>query len=54
MSILMIFIALVVLFGAAYLVQQSGWPQPITWIAYGLLFCLAVLLFLKVSGIALA
>jgi len=53
MSILMIFIALIILFGAAYLVQQSGRPQPVTWIAYALLFCLAVLLFMKVSGIAL-
>ena len=53
MSILMIFIALMILFGAAYLVQQSGWPSPMSWVAYGLLFCLAILLFLKVSGIAL-
>jgi hypothetical protein len=53
MSIITIFAILIGVAVAVWIIQQAGWPQPITWGAYGILFIIALVIILNVSGINL-
>lgn len=50
---LMILFQVFVLLIAGYFVQQSNWPDPAKWLGFAIVFVLAILLFMKMSGISL-
>lgn len=53
MSIIAIFAFLVCIAIAVWIVQSSGWPPPISWGAYGILFIVVLILLLRVAGVDL-
>jgi hypothetical protein len=51
MSLVMILIAAFVLLLAGWFVTTSNWPEPGKWFGYAIVFILAIVLFLKITGI---
>jgi len=38
---------------AAYMVERSNWPDPAKWFGWLICFVLAILLFVKITGVSL-
>lgn len=53
MSILMLLASVFLLCMAAWFVDRSNWPDPAKWFAWAIVFVLAILLFVRVSGVSL-
>ncbi len=53
MSIIGIFVVLMCVAIAVWIIQSSGWPSPFSWGAYGLLFVIVLFILLRVSGVDL-
>jgi hypothetical protein len=53
MSIIGLFAILVLICIGVWIIQQAGFPQPITWGLYGLLLVIVIVIALNVSGVSL-